>query len=408
MAVLFHILKFKVVTFFTPEQRLKFSYILKNIGTSLVYILFAYGTYLFTTSTIKYLMEDVKIGMFLLHRFIFVVLFIFFMAVNIGNIVVSYSTLFRTKEVEFLITKPISFTKLFLVKFLDNFFYSSSTLLLVITAVVFGYAEYFNLPWYFLPFAILFMVLPFMFIAGSLGSIILLIILRLSAKFGVRQVITSIAIIYGTTILTFYYFSSPVHLVNKVFEYFPNINNYFGFLEHPFVKLLPNNWISEALFWISSGKILAAGWFIYLLVISSLLIFLLSLFLAKKWYYRTWLVSLDLAADFAIKKNNKKKIFAFENSTYFAPQEEAFLKREFILFFREPSQWTHLAVMLFLITIFVSSIGSIDAMILKAYNVYLKTLVYLVIYLFNVFLIASLSLRFVFQLSVWRVKQSGK
>ncbi|MBS4034090.1 MAG: hypothetical protein KGZ85_06470 [Ignavibacterium sp.] len=412
MAVLFHILKFKVVTFFTPEQRLKFSYILKNIGTSLVYILFAYGTYLFTTSTIKYLMEDVKIGMFLLHRFIFVVLFIFFMAVNIGNIVVSYSTLFRTKEVEFLITKPISFTKLFLVKFLDNFFYSSSTLLLVITAVVFGYAEYFSLPWYFIPFAILFMVLPFMFIAGSLGSIILLIILRLSAKFGVRQVIASIALIYGSAILTFYYFSSPVHLVNKVFEYFPNINNYFGFLEHPFVKLLPNNWISEALFWISSGKFLAAGWFIYLLVITSLLIFLLSLFLAKKWYYRTWLVSLDLAADLAIKKNNKKKIFAFENSTYFAPQEEAFLKREFILFFREPSQWTHLAVMLFLITIFISSIGSIDAMILKAYNVYLKTLVYLVIYLFNVFLIASLSLRFVFPIvsmegeTIWKVRSA--
>lgn len=51
-------------------------------------------------------------------------------------------------------------------------------------------------------------------------------------------------------------------------------------------------------------------------------------------------------------------------------------------------------------------------MILKAYNVYLKTLVYLVVYLFNVFLIASLSLRFVFPIvslegeSIWKIRSA--
>ena len=412
MSLLLHILRFKVYSFLKPETSFRMSHLLKSLGTATVYLLFAYGTYLFTTSTIKYLMEDVRIGMFLLHRFIFVVLFIFFMAVNVGNIVVSYSTLFRAKEVGFLITKPISFTKLFSIKFLDNFFYSSSTLLLIITAVVFGYAEYFYLPWYFIPLAIVFIVLPFMFIAGSLGSIILLIILRLSAKFGVKQVISTIAVVYGSAIILFYHFSSPVKLVNQVFEYFPNINIYFGFLENPAIKILPNYWISEALYWISTGNKLAAGWFIYLLVMTSILVFLISLYLAKRWYYKTWLVSLDLAEDLSVKNNGKKKIFGFENKSSLSPLDEALFKREFILFIREPSQWTHLAVMLFLITIFITSIGSMDAMILNAYNVYLKTLVYLIVYLFNVFLIASLSLRFVFPIvslegeSIWKIRSS--
>ena len=54
--------------------------------------------------------------------------------------------------------------------------------------------------------------------------------------------------------------------------------------------------------------------------------------------------------------------------------------------------------MIFLITVFISSISGIDIIILKAYNEYLKTLVYLIVSLFNVFLVASLSLRFVFPL----------
>lgn len=412
MALLLHIFRFKIFSFFKPQSQVNFSYILKNAGTAAVYILFAYATYLFTLSTMQYLLEEVRIGTFLLHRFIFVVLFIFFMAVNVGNIVVSYSTMFRAKEVGFLLTKPVSFTKLFAIKFLDNFFYSSSTLLLIITAVIFGYTEYFGLPWYFIPVSVLFIIFPFMFIAGSLGAIILLIILRLSARFGVKQVISTIGLIYGSTIISFYYFSSPVNLVNKVFEYFPNINAYFGFLEHPFIKFLPNYWISEALYWISSGKVSASGWFIYLLIVTATVIFIFSLYLAKRWYYKTWLVSLDLAEDLSIKNNGKKRLFGFENKSNLAPHDEALLKREFILFFREPSQWTHLVVMLFLITIFISSIGSIDAMILNAYNVYLKTLVYLVVYLFNIFLIASLSLRFVFPLvslegeSIWKIRSA--
>ncbi len=351
--------------------------------------------------------------MFLLHRFVFVVLFIFFMTVNIGNIVVSYSTFFKTREVGFLLTMPISFAKIFIIKFLDNFFYSSSTLLLMVTTAIAGYTSYFGLPWYFIPFAVLFLILPFMFIAGTLGAITLLIIMRFAATFGIKKVLATIALVYGTTIILFYIFSSPVQLVTRVFEYFPNINNYFGFLESPAVKLLPNHWVADALYWISSGKFIAAGWYVYLLIVVSILFFLFALYLAKKWFYKTWLVFLNLSSELSVKKkSNGKTIFSFENESSLKPRREALLKREFLLFIREPSQWTHFLVMTFLITIFIISISNIDVMILNAYNIYLKTLIYLIIYLFNVFLIASMSLRFIFPLvslegeTIWKIRSA--
>lgn len=413
MAVLIHIIKFKLLTFLKFESQLNIKSVARSLIASVVYILFAVGTFYFTQNIITYLMEDVKIGMFLLHRFIFVVLFIFFMTVNIGNIVVSYSTFFKSKEVEFLITRPISFVKIFFIKFFDNFFYSSSTLLLMVTAALAGYVSYFKLSWFFVPFAVVVLILPFMFIAGTLGAIILLIIMRFAASFGIKKVLLTISVFYSAAIILFYIFSSPVQLVIKVFEYFPNINNYFGFLESPIVKFLPNHWVADSLYWISAGKHYAAGWSAFLLIVFAVLFFLFALFLSKKWFYKTWLIFLNLSNELSIKKKKyRQSIFSFEKSSTLKPKREALIKREILMFVREPSQWSHFLVMTFLITVFVLSISNIDIMLLNAYNIYLKTLIYLVIYLFNVFLIASMSLRFIFPLvslegeTIWKIRSA--
>lgn len=413
MGSLLHIINFKLLSFLKFQEKFSGKSLLKTISSSSVYILFAAGIFFFTQNVITYLMEDVKIGLFLLHRFIFVVLFIFFMTVNIGNIVVSYSTFFKTREVGFLLTKPISFAKIFLIKFFDNFFYSSSTLLLMVTAALAGYTSFFKLPWYFVPFAVVMLIIPFMLIAGTLGAITLLIIMRTAGRFGIKKVLLVMASVYATSIILFYTFSSPVQLVTNVFTYFPNINNYFGFLENPAIKLLPNHWVADALYWIATGKVNAAGWYIYLLVVVTVLFLLFAMFLARKWFYKTWLVFLNLSNELSIKKKiNVKTFFSFENKSSLKPHHEALLKRELLLFIREPSQWTHFLIMAFLITIFILSISNIDVLILNTYNVYLKTLIYLIIYLFNVFLIASMSLRFIFPLvsiegeTVWKIRSS--
>lgn len=413
MFAVIHIIKFKLRGFLNQQSKLSINSIFKSLLASVVYVVFAIGTFFFTQNIIEYLMEDVKIGMYLLHRFIFIVLFIFFMTVNVGNIVVSYSTFFKNREVAFLLTKPVSFVKIFLVKFLDNFFYSSSTLLLMVTSALAGYTYYFKLPWYFIPFSVIVLILPFMFLAGTLGAISLLIIMRLSGKFGVRKVLITISAVYVSVTILFYLFSSPVQLVTQIFEYFPNINNNFGFLESPVIKFLPNHWVADALYWISSGKYLAAGWSIYLLIVFSILLFLFALFLSGKWFYKAWMTFLNFSNQHSIKKKNQhNSSFFLEKNSTLKPKHEALIKREILLFIRDPSQWTHFLVMTFLITIFILSISNIDILILNSYNVYLKTLIYLIIYLFVVFLIASLSLRFIFPLvslegeAVWKIRSA--
>jgi ABC-2 type transport system permease protein len=407
-----HILFYKILIFLKVNSPFNFSVIVRGIGSGLVYSIFAYGCYLLSQNTIEYLLLQVKIGNFLLHRFILVVLFIFFIAINVGNMVVSFSTLYKSNEVAHLITKPISFIKIFLIKFLDNFFYSSTTLLLIITAVLIGYGNYFNFSFWMYPFILLFLVLPFMFTAGTAGVIVLLVILRLAGKWGIKKVLSVLGTVYAIGIITFYFVSNPLNLVQKVFDYYPNINQYFGFLESGLVNFLPNYWIAESLYWLSENRFDRAFPYIYVNILTSIVVFLFSLYLAKKWFYQTWLTSLKINAELKSSNSRKNLFFGFDKESIFKEFNEAVIKREFWLFFREPNQWVHFLVMIFLIIIFVSSISGIDIIILRAYNQYLKTVVYLVISLFNVFLVASLSLRFVFPLislegeALWKIRSA--
>ena len=147
---------------------------IKNIFSFIVYAAFAVGAFFFARIVTWYLLEYIRIGLFLFHRFIAIVLFVFFLTVSAGNIVVSFSTLYRSPEMSFLLSRPVPYATIFLVKFLDNFFYSSGTLFLASFAVLLGYGSYFGMPWYFYPTILFGVMVPYMLLAASLAVIVLL------------------------------------------------------------------------------------------------------------------------------------------------------------------------------------------------------------------------------------------
>jgi ABC-2 type transport system permease protein len=334
------------------------------------------------------------------------------MAVNVGNIVVSYSTLYKSKEVNFLFTKPVPYPKIFVIKFLDNFFYSSTTLLLIICSVIAGYGTFFKMNIWFYPVSVLFIILPFMLTAASLGVIFLMLILKISSKIGIRKILFLLFAFYILSLILFFRISDPVKIVSSVMAYYPNTGGYFGFLDSPVLKFLPNYWAADAFYWISSGQFIKALPDILLQLSSAVFLFSLAYFLSVKLYYQTWLDSLKLS----FKRNNITKrnnsLISFSGNSAFKPQTEALLKKEFLQFFREPGQWIHLSVMLLLILIFIFSLTGIDPNLLSKFNSMLKTIIYLVIFLFNIFLISSLALRFVFPVisiegeAYWKIKSS--
>jgi ABC-2 type transport system permease protein len=337
-------------------------------------------------------------------------LYVFFITINLGNMIVSYATLYRSQEVNFLMGLPIDHAKIFLIKFVDNFFYSSTTLSLIGFAVLLGYGSVYDLPWYHYLFVMFFILFPFMLIAGIIAVITLMLLMKAAFRIGVRRLLAIIGTLYITVIYAYFKIVSPVELVSQVMKHYPDVNEYFGYLDPPLVRYLPSHWVSEYLYWSSNGEPARAIPYFTLLFLTMLALIVVAGLMARRYYYSSWLAATD--AQSMTGKRRRRILFRsleFGHRSFFSSQTEVVLKRDIWLFLREPSQWLHLLLMLLLLLIFLISMGTFE---MKLTQPFLQAVTFLVVFLFNGFLIASVSLRFVFPAvsleseSFWCVRSS--
>ncbi len=394
MALLLHILRYKFLSFFKTTFDLRAVSLVRGIGSLIVFGGFGLVAYVASYELTLFIMEKTRIGLFLYHRFISMMLFVFFMAVNMGNIIVSYATLYRSAEVIFFFTKPVTFTQIFLLKFLDNFLYSSTTLFLVAFMVLLGYGTYFGYPWYSFLGILLCVLVPFMFLSACLAVLVLMSVMKVASQWGFRKILVLIGSVYASLVFLFFRFTNPIRLVNQVSQYYPEVDQYFSQFDPGFLSYLPNNWVADVLFFFAKGEWEMALPFAATLLAVTAGMFGLVLFVAHRFYYRSWLVTFEVqASSNSVEAGRRMKLFDFRKNSLLPPQLEAVVKKDYFQFFREPSQWIHLLLMLVLVIVFVLSIRNLN-LGLRITNV--QALTYLVLYAFGVFLSCSLALRFVF------------
>ncbi len=392
--MLLHILRYKVISFIKSTFDFKSVSMIRGLGSLVVFAGFSVGAYFLARSSTEFVVFRMKSGLFLFHEFISMLLFIFFITVNLGNIIVSYATLYRSSEVGYLMTKPVQYSTIFILKFLDNFLYSSTTLFLVAFMVICGYGSCFHYPWYFYPFVMLFVLIPFMFLSASIAVLILMAIMKLASRIGFRKVMSILFLIYFGFIFVFFDSFNPVRLVEQVNRFYPLADSYLSGLEPGFLSYLPNHWVSQFLYELANGRILAGMANIALLLCVTTATFLMSLLVAKKFYYRSWLVSLQVQAASSVPyTSDTKRWFDFRSNSILPPQTEVLLKKEYFQFIREPSQWIHALVMVALSLIFVFAVGNLN---LRLRVTEIQLLTYLVLFAFGGFLTSSVALRFVF------------
>ena len=239
----------------------------------------------------------------------------FFITINLGNIVVSFSTLYRSPEVHFLLSQPISYSTIFLIKFLDNFFYSSGTLFLVAFSVLLGYGTYFHLPWYFYPLIMGGVLVPFMFLAGCIAVLVLLLLMKLASKIHFKKLIVGVVALYCVQVFVYFKITSPIRLVEQVMQHYPNVDVYFGSLDAPLTKLLPNFWVSQILYFFVHNEMGVVATYVALLLGITIVVFLLVVIIGRKLFYSTWLTSLTIKALSVKNVERRNSFFSFEKKS---------------------------------------------------------------------------------------------
>ncbi|MBI1804365.1 MAG: hypothetical protein HY033_04635 [Ignavibacteriae bacterium] len=392
MRDILHIVRFKFRTFLTLSTEWQKHNIVQQAASVFVFGGFILGAYLGARVATDYLLDTAKLGLFLLHRFISMALFVFFLSVNVGNIIVSYATLYRSPETAYYLTTPISHTSLFLVKFFDNFFYSSAAFFLIALSVLIGYGSHFHLPWDFYARTLMLMLFPFMLLSGCIAVMLLLVLMRYAHRIGIRKIIMFLVVLYLGVLFGYFHVTNPMSLVSSVVQHFPHVDQYFGYLDPAIAQFLPNHWIAESLYWTMRGDESHALSYTWLLLGTTGITFTSMVFIGKRLFYKSWLSSLDLLMAREVQ-SSRLHILDLTNPSRLNPQTSVLVKKEIWQFLREPSQWIHLGILAILIVTFLVSVAGID---FKQSLPSFQTISYLVLLIFSIFLIASIALRFVF------------
>ncbi|MGA9116224.1 MAG: hypothetical protein WB626_05560 [Bacteroidota bacterium] len=370
--------------------------VLKAAATLIIFGGFALGVFGIARAFGQYLMHDARIGHFLFHRFLSMLLYVFFVTVHLGNMIVAYATLYRSGEVHFLMSLPLSHQKIFLIRFLDNFFASSATLTILGVAALAGYGTVFHLPWWFLLLTALVVMLPFMMIAGILAVSMLMALIAAAARIGVRPLLGMLLAGYAGAIYVYFRITNPGALVAEVMRHYPNVDAYFGYLDPPLVRYLPSHWVTEFLYWSVYGDFGRALPYFTLLFLTAVALVILAAAAARRFYYATWTAAQDAEALRAPRTPLRLGWMEFGRGWGISPPLEALVKRDFWMFLRDPGQWLHFILMLLVAVIFVVSAGSLNV---KPGPPVMQAATILVVFLFIGFLIASITLRFVFPAS---------
>ena len=403
MKLLLHIFLYKFKASLKSVFDVRSVSVVRSVASFIFYCGFVWGVYVSTRNITIYVLHQTQIGLYLYHRFLEMILFIFFIAVNLGNIIVSYSTLYKSPEVAYLMTKPLPSVSLFVVKFFDNFFYSSTTLLFISFAALLGYGSCFEYPWYLSVAIMVFVLMPYMFLAACLAAIILLGIMRVAGTIGFRKIMGLLCLIYFGFLVLFFSFSNPVLLIEQASRFYPNVDRYFAQLPIGAYQYLPNHWVAEFFFSMTRKDYTAALCSETLLLAVTAALFALTLMAAKRLYFKTWLISLQIQSNRMSEKDGGRiRLFDFRKESFLSPKIESLVKKDFFLFFREPSQWIHLLVLLTIAGTFILSLTNMNL------NIRIESMqffTYLILFAFSGFMIASLALRFMYPMCELEGKQ---
>ncbi|OYV87693.1 MAG: hypothetical protein B7Z63_01975 [Ignavibacteriae bacterium 37-53-5] len=333
----------------------------RSLFSVVTFAIFAYLTYGVIEFATKYLIVQAKIGLFLYHRLLALALFVFFAIISIANILVAFVTIFRNTEAEFL---P----------------------LVAALGVVFS-------------------ILPLILSAACAGAIILLLVLKISQKISIKTAVVAVTLLYAGSTYSYVMLNNPFRLFNDVMKYYPHIDRYLGVLDPKLDYLAPSFWSANFFYFATTGNYVGAAASALIVCAVAALLFFVMIKLADKYYEEAfWTARHKL---FERKVKNPGDPFA--EQVRGKGKAISLLKRDFLLFIREPSQTFHFGVLMLLIGIFLMNLFE---MRMYLPDTFVVSSAFTLIYAFNSFLVVSLAVRFVYPMlslegeTMWLMRSS--
>jgi len=267
-----------------------------------------------------------------------------------SNILVTFSTMFKSSETDFLFSLPMDEQEVFVCRFVETVAYSSWAFVFLGIPLMVSYGIVFRVNWYFYPALPLFF-LPFVVMAGMLGSLFMMMLVRIFPKMNFKIVIALIvvlAVVFGT----FLYRSFTVSRISQL-QVIDQILSALKTTQSPF---FPSHWLNEGVLAAGRGDLRESAFFLGLLLSNALMISMITLALARLMYYKGWagLRGFGLVRYYPLGKGPLNLVERLVRPVR-SPTRTLVMK-DLRVFWRDPSQWAQFALFFGLLIVYVSNL----------------------------------------------------
>lgn len=349
------------------------------------------GGHLLALRGAQFLLKQGEVGRLLLDRVFYLGWSIIFYLLIISNIITAFSTLYRSPEVNFLLTHPLDYGDIFKTKLLENLLYSSWVILVLGIPLTGAYLQAKGLSsWGWIELFPLGLV-PYLLLATMAGLVIILTVIYLSRWIRLRFLFLTLgAVVWFFFWLYFRSNQQTVILTGETASFRAMSRYLFNLTRDPF-PLIPSYWFTELLHRTGLWSLFFGG----LLVTTALVGWELTLWLGKRMYFTTVQVlnSHRRQPDTgSVNPGFLKKVLSG-----LRPPVRGLVFKDVLQFVRTPQQWIQFLLFGFFIAIYLLNLARVNIQ-MQALDPFWRILIYILNFGFSGFVIAALTARFVFPL----------
>ena len=343
---------------FTNSKLMSFTIVAFIFGYIIVgYLLFAYG--------LTYVSRLPGLGPVLSERIFYLLFFFFFLMLAFSNGVISYTTLYRSRETRWLMSLPIDTRALYSWKFVETLVFSSWGLIVISAPLLAAYGGIRGATPMFYVKAIA-VSIPFVAIPAAIAGWLLVLAVRYIS----RWIVAGLAAlgVYLLAVLVVGFFTAPDEGPDTGGNIVATVNQVLRHTKLSVHPLMPSAWVSNALADWSRTFGGSRALFYALLVISYAILGLISISgSAYRFFYPGYDASMRRRANGALRRKRRRtghsldadsaadRLFALRPLGYFGVRRgtRALVRKDFITFWRDPAQWVQFVIVFGLLFLYV-------------------------------------------------------
>lgn len=358
----------------------------------------AVGYWLFHAG-LKYLHNFPLVGSLLSQRILFLIFGFFFVMLIFSNLIIGYSTLFKSRETTWFLSLPVPHRTVYRWKFLEALVVSSWALIFLSAPMMIAYGRVHEVPLAFYG-QIAVAYLPFVVLPALAGSWIMVLLVRVLARSSVKKalLITAVGLVIFLIVGM-----KPVSDADAVST--QDVLSFDQLLRHTRISVnpfLPSAWLAQSVLSWSEGLGRQGTFFFFLLLSNALMGLLVGFEIVGRFFYGSWTASLSSRAERFQREAMAKRALVRKRSLLewltdrlrpLSPPAAALVLKDARLFWRDPAQWIQFMIFFGLLCIYVLNLRNVA---FNFQNPFWETLIAYLNLAASALTLSTLTTRFVF------------